>query len=106
MTLGGCWRAHFGFDETLISPASYRIADLRAPRSPLLTLRSEKLAGALGEALPGQADGHAAVLPSFTARDIRRLLRVVPLVSKPDQSDSGSGMDEVLLWKFASVRMC
>lgn len=45
---------HFGFDENLISPASYKIAHLTAPRAPLLTLRGDKLAGSLGEALPGQ----------------------------------------------------
>lgn len=45
----------FGFDEQLISPSSYKTANLRAPRARLLTLRSEKLAQALDEALPGQA---------------------------------------------------
>jgi dTDP-4-dehydrorhamnose reductase len=51
----GCMLARsFGFDESLISPASYRVANLKAPRSPLLNLRSEKLANDLGETLPGQ----------------------------------------------------
>jgi dTDP-4-dehydrorhamnose reductase len=45
---------HFGFDENLITPTSYKKANLRAPRSPLLNLRSEKLAVDLGETLPGQ----------------------------------------------------
>lgn len=45
----------FGLDEQLISPASYKTANLRAPRARLLTLRSEKLAQALGEDLPDQA---------------------------------------------------
>jgi dTDP-4-dehydrorhamnose reductase len=44
----------FGFDENLISPASYKIAHLTAPRAPLLTLRGDKLSSRLGEALPGQ----------------------------------------------------
>ncbi len=37
----------FGLDESMISPASYKIANLAAPRSPLLNLRSEKLDGRL-----------------------------------------------------------
>ncbi len=45
---------HFGFNENLISPASHNTARLTARRSPLLTLRGDKLAGSLGEALPGQ----------------------------------------------------
>lgn len=45
---------HFGFDENLISPASHNTANLTARRSPLLTLRGDKLAGSLGEILPGQ----------------------------------------------------
>lgn len=44
----------FGLDESLITPASYRASMLKAPRAPRLTLRSEKLAAALGETLPGQ----------------------------------------------------
>ena len=46
----------FGFNEALISPASYKLAQLQAPRARLLTLRSDRLACALGEALPGQAE--------------------------------------------------
>jgi dTDP-4-dehydrorhamnose reductase len=46
----------FGYDEKMISASSYKTANLRAPRSRLLTLRSEKLARALGETLPGQAE--------------------------------------------------
>jgi dTDP-4-dehydrorhamnose reductase len=45
---------HFGFDENLISPASYQIAGLKAPRSPHLTLCADKLSTALGETMPGQ----------------------------------------------------
>lgn len=44
----------FGLDESLIVPASYRDAKMKAPRSPRLTLRSDKLARALGEELPRQ----------------------------------------------------
>jgi dTDP-4-dehydrorhamnose reductase len=45
----------FGFDEALISPASYTTAGLRAPRSPRLTLCCDRLADALGCSLPDQA---------------------------------------------------
>lgn len=45
----------FGFDESLITPASCKNGNLRAPRSLHSTLRSDKLAAALGEALPTQA---------------------------------------------------
>lgn len=44
----------FGFDEELVTPASYLMADLKAPRSKMLNLRSEKLARALGADLPAQ----------------------------------------------------
>lgn len=47
----------FGLDETLITPASYQESGMKAPRSPRLTLRSEKLACALGETLPAQQPG-------------------------------------------------
>lgn len=46
----------FGFNEQLITPSLYKTANLRAPRAPLLTLSSNKLAQALGESLPGQVD--------------------------------------------------
>lgn len=42
----------FGFDEDLIQPVSYQEAGLLAQRSPKMTLRTQKLAGALGIALP------------------------------------------------------
>lgn len=45
---------HFGFDENLITPASYVSGGLKAPRARNLTLRSEKLARALGQAAPAQ----------------------------------------------------
>jgi len=44
----------FGFDENLVLPGSSRDSEMRAPRSPLLSLNCEKLARALGEALPAQ----------------------------------------------------
>lgn len=44
----------FGFDETLVAPASYTSAGLRAPRSPRLSLCCDRLANALGCSLPGQ----------------------------------------------------
>lgn len=45
---------HFGFDENLIIPAPYAAGGSKAPRARNLTLRSEKLARALGEAAPAQ----------------------------------------------------
>ncbi len=47
----------FGFAEELVIAGSYKTGDLRAPRSPLLTLNSDKLAQALGRPLPGQQAG-------------------------------------------------
>ncbi len=46
----------FGFDESLVSSASYIISDLRAPRARSLTLSSAKLSAALGQPLPAQAE--------------------------------------------------
>lgn len=42
----------FGFDQSLIAPTSVLDGGLKAARSPNLTLRTEKLARALGEPLP------------------------------------------------------
>jgi dTDP-4-dehydrorhamnose reductase len=42
----------FGFAESLIAPVSVEQGGLKAARSPRLTLRTEKLAEALGEPLP------------------------------------------------------
>jgi dTDP-4-dehydrorhamnose reductase len=47
----------FGLDESLINPISVEDAGLTAKRSPNLTLRTDKLAAALGHLLPGQAEG-------------------------------------------------
>lgn len=47
----------FGFDENLITSASSKTSQMKAPRSPLLTLRTDKLSAELGEALPGQLSG-------------------------------------------------
>ena len=44
----------FSLDENLIFPASSQASEMKAPRPQRLTLRSDKLALALGEALPGQ----------------------------------------------------
>lgn len=44
----------FGFDEGLVTPASYLTAGLKAQRSQWLNLSSAKLARALGEELPAQ----------------------------------------------------
>lgn len=47
----------FGLDENLIAPKSVQQAGLKAARSPNLTLRTAKLAQALGETLPGLSTG-------------------------------------------------
>jgi dTDP-4-dehydrorhamnose reductase len=53
-TFGQMLAREFGFDEALITPASYLSAGLKAPRPKLLSLKSEKLAHAIGEPLPAQ----------------------------------------------------
>ncbi len=47
----------FGLDERLISPTSVAEAGLKAPRSPNLTLRTNKLSTALGTPLPTLSAG-------------------------------------------------
>jgi dTDP-4-dehydrorhamnose reductase len=47
----------FGFDEGLIAPKSVLEGGLKAARSPDLTLRTDKLARALDEPLPGLSTG-------------------------------------------------
>ena len=47
----------FGLEERLISPASVASGGLKAARSPTLTLRTEKLANALRQPLPGISTG-------------------------------------------------
>ena len=49
----------FGFDKTLISPASWKDSGLIAARSPNLTLDVSKLTRSLGENLPEQQPGLA-----------------------------------------------
>jgi dTDP-4-dehydrorhamnose reductase len=48
---------HFGLNEGLIAPSSVASGGLKATRSPNLTLRTEKLASALGGPLPGISTG-------------------------------------------------
>jgi dTDP-4-dehydrorhamnose reductase len=47
----------FGLDEGLITPSSVASGGLNAARSPKLTLRTDKLASALGQPLPGISTG-------------------------------------------------
>jgi dTDP-4-dehydrorhamnose reductase len=47
----------FGLDESLITPKSVHEGGLKAARSPNLTLRTDKLAQALGVSLPGLSTG-------------------------------------------------
>jgi dTDP-4-dehydrorhamnose reductase len=54
----GCRIARqFGLDESLVMPVSWLEGNLAAPRSPNLSLRTDKLEKALGEPLPDQAEG-------------------------------------------------
>jgi dTDP-4-dehydrorhamnose reductase len=53
----GVSKYDFGLDESLISPSSVEAAGLAASRSPDLTLRSDKLALALGQPLPNLSTG-------------------------------------------------
>jgi len=57
LTFGQLIARTFGFDERLVIPTSVNQAGLKATRSPHLTLRSDKIAQALGESLPGIASG-------------------------------------------------
>jgi dTDP-4-dehydrorhamnose reductase len=47
----------FGLDESLVAPRSVQEGGLKAARSPNLTLRTDRLAKALGEPLPGLSTG-------------------------------------------------
>lgn len=47
----------FGYDPAVIAPISVKDAGLAARRSPLLTLKTDKLAAALGHPLPGIDEG-------------------------------------------------
>lgn len=55
----------FGLDESLIQPVSWQEGGLKAARSPKLTLRTDKLARALGEPLPDVASGVAQLYREF-----------------------------------------
>jgi dTDP-4-dehydrorhamnose reductase len=47
----------FSLDESLVAPVSWLEGNLAAPRSPNLSLRTDKLEKALGESLPDQIEG-------------------------------------------------
>lgn len=57
----------FGLDETLIQPRSWRAGGLEAARSPRLTLRTDKLAAALGAPPPETDSGIQILLDEFRA---------------------------------------
>ena len=63
----------FCLDENLISPASSQEAGLAARRSPNLTLRTDKLAAALGITLPNVASGIAQFYDLYSAGFPQRL---------------------------------
>ena len=77
----GCRIARlFNLDETLITPISWRAGGLQAQRSPDLTMRTAKLAGALGQNLPDQQAGLARFHELFVngyAQKIRLFKRLV-----------------------------
>jgi dTDP-4-dehydrorhamnose reductase len=76
----------FGFDEELVSPASHKTGGLVAARSPLLTLRSDKLARALGRELPAQEPGMRRFVELYR-RGFPQALRSVFV--EPDHSLAG-----------------
>jgi dTDP-4-dehydrorhamnose reductase len=47
----------FGLNENLLRPSTVEVAGLRAPRSPRLTLKTEKLSQALGNKMPAISPG-------------------------------------------------
>jgi dTDP-4-dehydrorhamnose reductase len=63
----------FHLDESLISPASSQEAGFIARRSPNMTLRSDKLAAALGITLPDVASGIAQFYDLYTEGYPQRL---------------------------------
>lgn len=66
----------FGLDESLILPASVNDAGLKAARSPLLTLRCDKLARDLGKVSPTWAEGMPRFYDLFRsgyARELRSM---------------------------------
>jgi dTDP-4-dehydrorhamnose reductase len=66
----------FGLDETLVRPTSVTDGGLAAARSPNLTLRSDKLAMALGEPLPSLSTGLQGLYTLYQQgypQEIRRL---------------------------------
>ncbi|UCD43483.1 MAG: SDR family oxidoreductase [Chloroflexota bacterium] len=55
----------FGFDESLIEPASVSESGLSAARSPMLTLKADKLIRELGEPTPGLTEGLAGFYSQY-----------------------------------------
>jgi hypothetical protein len=75
---GRCWRASLVLiEQALFRRPHTRPAVCALPRSPLLTLRSDRLAHALGEALPGQEAGMARFTGCFICRAIRKRYALV-----------------------------
>ncbi len=67
----------FGLDESLITPASVAEAGLKAVRSPNLTLRTDKLAAALGEPTPDLSTGIEGFYTQFQEGYPQLLKRMV-----------------------------
>ena len=66
----------FGFDRGLIQPTSVRAAGLQAARSPNLSLRSDKLAHALGQPLPSISTGLEQFYTLYQQGYPQRLMRM------------------------------
>lgn len=82
----------FGFDENLISPVSSTSAELRAPRSPHLTLCCDRLEAALAKFAPGEIllPGQAAAMRRYVElyhQGYPHKLRSIFV--EPDQSFAG-----------------
>lgn len=60
---------HFGLDQSLVAPALLSEARLKAPRPLDMSLSTEKLANALGHALPSLLDS----LDAISGRTVRRV---------------------------------
>ncbi|HVP21149.1 MAG TPA: SDR family oxidoreductase [Anaerolineaceae bacterium] len=73
----GCRVARqFGLDESLVIPVSWLEGNLAAPRSPNLSLRTDKLEKALGETLPDQSGGLKLFYAQYREGFAERILKL------------------------------
>lgn len=76
----------FGYDESLVSPASFRVGSMKAPRSPRLNLCSDRLARVLGQDLPAQQPAMQRFAALYR-QDYPRILR--SMFVAPDHTLAG-----------------